>query len=56
MVDNSEDWTSADDMLEKEPEVYADYLETAITQTEVNRYKEKSYQLLNIACPSGKPA
>ena len=52
MVDNSEDWTSADDMLEKEPEVYADYLETAITQTEVNRYKEKSYQLLNIASGS----
>ena len=52
MVDNSEDWTSADDMLEKKPEVYVDYLETAITQTEVNRYKKKSYQLLNIASGS----
>jgi ubiquinone/menaquinone biosynthesis C-methylase UbiE len=48
MVDNSEDWKCADDMLEKKPEAYVDYLETAISQTEVNRYKIKSYQLLNI--------
>lgn len=48
MVDKSEDWISADEMLEKKPEVYVDYLESAIEQTEVNRYKKKSYQLLNI--------
>ena len=52
MVDKSEEWISADEMLEKKPEVYVDYLESAISQTEVNRYKKKSYQLLNIASGS----
>ena len=42
MVDKSEDWISADEMLEKKPDAYVDYLESAISQTEVNRYKKNS--------------
>lgn len=51
MVDDLEDWRNVDDSVRK-PGTYVDYLETAFEQTEVNRYKKKSYQLLNIASGS----
>lgn len=51
MIDNSEEWKNVEELVEK-PEAYVDYLETAISQTEVNRYKKKSYQLLKISSGS----
>jgi len=51
MIDNSEEWKNVEELVEK-PEAYVDYLETAISQTEVNRYKKKSYQLLQISSGS----
>jgi ubiquinone/menaquinone biosynthesis C-methylase UbiE len=47
MAHNKEDWRNIHDLVENQ-ETYVDYLETAIEQTEVNRYKKKSYQLLNL--------
>ena len=51
MVHNKKDWRNIHDLVEDQ-EAYVDYLETAVEQTEVNRYKKKSYQLLNVTSGS----